>query len=336
MEISQAKRYGAIDGLRSIACIGIVLMHIKSNNQYQINGFIYEKMISSFTNFVFLFMTISAFGMCCGYFEKVMSGKVDFTDFYKKRYLKILPFFSFLVLIDLLMNFSKESLYESIADISLTFGLFPNSISVIGVGWFLGLIFAFYMIFPFYCVLIEKKSRAWIMFAISLVLNYVDAIYFELGRTNIVYSMCFFLIGGLIYLYREQLSSLKTYVILPILILSIIVYYLLNGTIYACLLISAVMLIFALTKAGSIIENKLTKFISSISMEIYLSHMIIFRIIEKIGFNKRFGNGIVQYMITVSLVLSGTILFSYVINRLISFTEVKISHRLAERKGNLV
>lgn len=50
------EHFGAIDGLRTIACIGIVLMHVAANNAYSISGFIYESMIPSFTNFVFLFM----------------------------------------------------------------------------------------------------------------------------------------------------------------------------------------------------------------------------------------------------------------------------------------
>lgn len=62
----ERKHYGAIDGLRAIAAIGIVMMHVASNNSYEISGFVYEQVIPSFTNFVFLFMTVSAFGMCCG------------------------------------------------------------------------------------------------------------------------------------------------------------------------------------------------------------------------------------------------------------------------------
>ena len=49
--------YGAIDGLRTIAAIGIVMMHIAANNQYQITGFLYENIIGSFDDFVYLFMT---------------------------------------------------------------------------------------------------------------------------------------------------------------------------------------------------------------------------------------------------------------------------------------
>lgn len=126
------------------------------------------------------------------------------------------------------MGFSKESLFEAIADVSLLFGLFPNKISVIGVGWFLGVVFAFYLIFPFFCTLVETKKRAWLALAGSLLLNYIGGSYFCLERTNIVYSLCFFIAGGLIYLYRENIAKIKLFITLPITIISILMYYICN------------------------------------------------------------------------------------------------------------
>lgn len=57
------KRYNALDGLRTIAALGIILIHIKANSDYPVDGFLYNKVISSMTDFVYLFMTISAFSM---------------------------------------------------------------------------------------------------------------------------------------------------------------------------------------------------------------------------------------------------------------------------------
>lgn len=85
------KRYNIIANLRVISCIGIIMMHIRTNSSFNISGFIYDEVILSFTNFVFLFMTISAFGMCCGYYEKVINNNFDIENFYKKRISKILP-----------------------------------------------------------------------------------------------------------------------------------------------------------------------------------------------------------------------------------------------------
>lgn len=45
-------------------------------------------------------------------------------------------------------------------------------------------------------------------------------------------------------------------------------------------------------------------------MEIYLSHMVIYRILEKIHLLYIFENHIAAYFATVMLVLTGTILFS--------------------------
>lgn len=83
------EHYGAIDGLRTIAAVGIVMMHIRANNNYAISGFIYDTVIASFTNFVFLFMAVSAFGMCCGYYEKIITNQISVSNFYKKRIQKM-------------------------------------------------------------------------------------------------------------------------------------------------------------------------------------------------------------------------------------------------------
>ena len=246
----EKKHYGAIDGLRMIAAFGIVMMHMRSNNNYEISGFLYNKVIPSFTNFVFLFMTVSAFGMCCGYSERVLKNQLSWSDFYGKRSKKILPFFGLLVLIDMVMSHSISSLYEGFADLTLLFGFLPKDISVIGVGWFLGLIFVFYLIFPFFCVLIENKKRACIAFVISLVYNFACVNYFDVGRKNILYSACFFLAGGLIYLYREKITCWNQWIILGITYLSIVLYYFIGGNSMMCLVLSSVLLIYAILKVG--------------------------------------------------------------------------------------
>lgn len=315
---TEKKKYNALDGLKTLACICIILMHMSANNNYQISGFVYEELVPRFTNFVYLFMVLSAFGMCCGYYRKVLTNTLNLTEFYKKRYLKILPFFSCLIALDLVMSISKESVYEAIADLSLSFGLFPNDIKVIGVGWFLGLVFAFYMIFPFYCVLIETKKRAWFVFIISLILNYICGSYFEIDRKNIVYSFCFFMAGGLLFLYKDYLSEIKWYLSLLGVIASIAAYVIFNGNTYTRMFVAVALVIFALGKGGVVLDNKVTHFISGISLEMYLSHMVIFRILEKLHMNSRFGNGVLQYIIISVLVISIDIVFAYVAQKVIN------------------
>lgn len=314
----EKKHYGAIDGLRMIAAFGIIQMHICANSNYEITGYVYNTIIPSFTNFVFLFMTVSAFGMCCGYYDKMQKNQVNLTEFYGKRFKKILPFFGTLVLLDIIMSPSVASLYEGFADLTLLFGFLQKPISVIGVGWFLGLVFVFYLVFPFFCVLIENKRRAWIAFAVSLIYNFVCANYFEVGRSNILYSACFFLAGGLIYLYREEIMKLNQRVALGIVGGAVVLYYLIGGNAMMCLLVSTTLLIYAIIMRGGVLENRVTKFFSGISMEIYLSHMVIFRVVEKLKINRILGNGWLQYIVTSVLVIVGATVFAVVMQKIIS------------------
>ena len=80
---TKADRYEGIDGLKAYAIIGIALMHVLANGEYGIGGFVFERLIPSFTNLVFLFMMVSGFGMCCGYYQKIIDQKISVEDFYK-------------------------------------------------------------------------------------------------------------------------------------------------------------------------------------------------------------------------------------------------------------
>lgn len=194
--------------------------------------------------------------MCCGYYEKVLKNQISFSSFYGKRFKKILPFFGILVLMDLVLSPSIDSLYEGFADLTLLFGFLPNDISVIGVGWFLGLIFVFYLCFPFFCVLLENKKRAWMAFGVSLFYNVVCTVYFDVGRKNILYSACFFLAGGLIYLYRDQIAKLNRWIVLAGVWLAAALYFVIGGNAAMCLIVSLVLLIYAiLARGGGIGES---------------------------------------------------------------------------------
>ena len=68
---------------------------------------------------------------------------------------------------------------------------------------------------------------------------------------------------------------------------------------------------------------------SSISMEIYLSHMVIFRVIERLGFNTIIGNGWGQYIVTVVIVLVITTIFSVVMKKILHLLGEKVSRKMS-------
>lgn len=313
-------RYEKIDGLRAFSAIGIVLMHVLENGKYNAGGFVFDKLIPSFTNLVFLFMVISGFAMCCGYYDKIINNKITLKEFYSKRYAKIWPYFALLCILDFIISPSKEALYEVFANLTLCFGLLPDAdISVIGVGWFLGVVFVFYLIFPFFCYLLSDKKRAWFSFGIALIFNLLCSIYFDAGRNNFVYSAVFFFAGGLMFLYRKQLEKISEksgWLVWLVCLIMTVSYYVVGATVPLILILFSMVLIYTLgnNKTG-ILKNPVTKFISGISMEIYLCHMVIFRVIEKIGFTHLLASDILSYIVTAIGTIAGAIVFSVVIKK---------------------
>jgi len=79
---------------------------------------------------------------------------------------------------------------------------------------------------------------------------------------------------------------------------------------------------------GEVLKNRVTKFFSGISMKIYLSHMVIFRVVEKFGINKMFGSGWLQYAVTVVAVLCRATIFAVVMQKIIAIAMSRIEQRV--------
>ena len=214
--LAQPNHYNSIDGLRALSCLGIIMMHIQANTDYNLAGtFVFDKFIPSLTTLVYLFLMISGFGMCAGYLDKFQSGVIDLDAFYRKRYQKILPFFGTLLFISLLIEHNRSTVYEISIEVLLLHGLLPNNaVSVIGVCWTLGVIFLFYLLFPAFSVLMKSKKRAWVSLAISLWVVFVCDKYFFSDyfvaesfspRHNFLYCLPLFIAGSLVYLYRSEI-----------------------------------------------------------------------------------------------------------------------------------
>ncbi len=327
------ERYDSLNGLRAYSAILIILVHVVQQTNIINSKSNFYKISSQFGWLVFLFMIISAFSMCCGYYNKIKESKISIVEFYSRRYRKILPFFVFLTLLDIIYSHNLRSLYEGFANITLTFGLLPNPvISVIGVGWTLGVIFVFYLLFPFFVFLIKDKKTAIKSFLIALIFNMICNVYFFtpefvqsnfLARKNIIYCSVFFLAGGIIYLYRDKLAKISSkykYLFLSLCILLTVIYYNLpnyimiseNLFVIEMIIIFSTYLIYAIgNNKSKFLNNRFTKIISDISMEIYLSHMLIFRIVDKLQLQLIINNNLILFFVIFITTFILTALFSY-------------------------
>ena len=328
-------RYESLDAIRAFAAIGIVLMHVLGHVPIKTtSNFLTTSLIPFFCDFVLMFMIISAFSLSCGYYLRIKQGNISINEFYKRRYLRILPFFAILCLVDVIVSPSLGSVFEMFANLTLCFGFLPNygEITVIGVGWFLGIIFMFYMLFPFFVFLIDNIRRAIVSFILSFIMAHISIAYFEsekfgmvpIDRHNILVVAPFFLIGGICYLYREGLSNFvsrnKSFAFIAVSIITVIffcfpLYKEGKAQLLTCeLILFSMWLIWALGNDNNkLLVNPITKYLGNISMEIYLCHMMIYRAVEMCHIDKYVKNGDLLYLLTSIIVLGGAILFSHII-----------------------
>lgn len=331
--IEEEKKYfPSIDGLRAFSCIGIMMMHIQANTNYQLNGFIWQQLIPSFTHLVLLFLMISGFGMCVGYLQKFHDGSINLETFYKRRYVKILPYFVFLIIIAVLYEPSISNFYDATMEILLVYGFLPNNaLNVIGVGWTIGVIFAFYFLFPPFSILLKTKKRAWIFLFLALWINFVCSQYYFSDlfvntlftpRHSFLWCLPLFFIGSLLYLYRNDISVICKrfrFVILFICISFTILYYIIPQSIcnfdilfYKNICLYSLWLLYSIGVDSKLLGNKVMRFISGISLEIYLSHMFVFRFMEKLHLQYLFGDSnCISYIILCLLTFAGILLLIF-------------------------
>ena len=323
------ENYASLDGLRAYAAIGIVMMHVQANIALKPSvNVLTKKVIPWFTDFTLLFMVISAFSMCCGYYDRVKSGEITPAKFYAKRYHRAWPFFAMMVMIAFAMDPSWSTFCQSFADLTMCFNLLPNpEIEVIGVGWFLGTVFTFYLLFPFFTFLLDSKKRGWMVLGLSMVFCYIATTYFSspnivvepISRRNIIYSAPFFISGGMIYLYRHAIKRwvercwlVALIVCVGLTILKFVVTFK-EFEILPDLILFSVWLMYALGAKDIVLNNKIVKYLSGISMEIYLCHMMFYRVAMMMRIDRFVQQQDALYVLTLTVTLVGAICFSHIV-----------------------
>lgn len=316
------KIYGGICGLRSIAALGIIAVHVAKNTDYQIYDLWYTVGVCQLESFVNLFFVISAFAMCCGYYGKIKEGSISLEEFYKKRYSKIWPFFSVLVCLDMVYSWDGiKTLADGFADLTLCFAFLPSpNISIVGVGWTLGVIFAFYILFPFFVFLLWNTKRAWFVLILSIIFAIFKDYFFANNDSyvlcNILSWSLYFVVGGIIYLYKDKLITFvrkARYVWLILCWISFIMWFVLPAE-YAGIDLFSIKtviccfqwIVYAISIDSRVLDNKITNFMSDVSLEIYLIHMFAYRVCEKMQLTTILGitnmwSFIIAYILVVLL-----------------------------------
>lgn len=314
-----SKRYDALDGIRVLAMTGILVMHVLANLSYREELSELYSYIKWFVRMTSLFMMVSAFSVSCGYYFKIQQDFKSIENFYNKRYQKILPFFAFLTVVDVVLSFSKESIFEGFANLTLVFGFIPHeSITVIGVGWTLGVIFVFYLLYPFVVYLMKNKIRFNVAFVITLIYAFIVNEYFGLEKMDFLYCACYFMGGAWLFLNKERIEKhCKRTFILPLVIAMLILFYVCvfhfkTAKNIVQYILFVLIIVYAIIVSGhrTILSNRVMKFLSSISLEIYLCHMMLFRIVEKLHLTHVFSSAALSFALVSVIVFVGSVCFS--------------------------
>lgn len=321
------ERERGIDLLRVIAAFGIVAMHVLLLGDYTINNFMYN-MIKPLSALIELFFIISGFSMCCGYYEKAKENQMDWTRFYISRYKKILPIFAIVVMIEAVFSWRfPDTLYEIIGDFSLLFSFMTNkSLNLASLGWTLGVIFGFYLFFPWFVSINKNKRQSLFVLLFFYILHLAVAYYFiEPGfKNNVILWLYQFEIGAIIFFYKDEILKHRK-AIRYITVALTIVYFVLRGMnlwIYEELncVIFSFWVMSAVGCKSKIVNSKIIFKLSQLSLSIYLVQMIVFRPLQKLNIIHIFSNDSVDYVITVIATFLGCVVLSECIKVFIKLT----------------
>lgn len=329
-------RKTGVDAVRAVSCLGIVATHLYLLGGYSFGRGQFEGIIDSFRALTVVFMVLSGFGITSGYLKRFQDGSIDLEGFFFRRYQKIWPFFCVTTIIGVVFEGTVQGVEEGLMELSLLYGFLPNncnSLSVNGVCWTLGTIFAFYIFFPFISVLLKNKKRAWMAFAGSIVIMLLMGNLFltekfvrtpYINHTNFLFSLPFFLSGCLLSIYQEQISayiirhekimSVLCAVITATLLLTGDEYLGINVVIYKYWLLGLIWVGFSMGMNNILFTNKIIKLISKYSMEMYLSHLIIRKALGFLHLSYLLGDNIIIYLLEFLILICGTLCFSVIVD----------------------
>mgnify|MGYP000783777389 FL=1 len=113
-----------------------------------------------------------------------------------------------------------------------------------------------------------------------------------------------------------------------ILLIATVAYFALGGNTLTMLFFCVAALVYTLGCKRGVLVNPVAKFLGGISFEIYLCHMVIYRVLEKLHLVHLFENGLLAYIFTAVAVLCGSVVFSvcakWFLNKIETFLKERV------------
>ncbi|MTD39941.1 acyltransferase family protein [Erwinia sp. CPCC 100877] len=312
-DINTKNRFETIDGIRGIAAILVVTHHSILANINAITGSwkfpsASESNILTLTYFknsgpvgVILFFMITGF-LFSGKIIK-SGGKIDYINFYIKRFLRIAPlcYFSVVVMLIISLPLTFNTPIDILDAFRKFFGWlcfyflkyegfsleYPYSRLNGGVFWTLAIEWKVYFLMPVISVFISKKRNAAIFSCTTIAISWIisQAGLITEMDSSIIIS---FALGTMSYVI-SSITSISSNINKPIYSIATIIvlgYELLfAGSIYSPIHAMILFIAFVIMSSGNsvfgVIKNKPIKTIGVISYSIYIMHCIILNLVNR-------------------------------------------------------
>ena len=204
---SSGKHFAALDGLRGIAVLTVVLSHL---SLMRMNPFLID-----FAGIgkcgVYLFFVLSAFLLTYQFFEKGLAGGfriAALANYFWRRALRVLPLFYLVVLVS---GFTTKFLSRHLMGHGLPYTIplhevIPHLLLQAGVGvlWSVPVEFKFYFLLPLFAAVFLSTGRKMVLvdailtaMGVALLLHWFPANAMRLGTVELRYFLPVFLIGSL-------------------------------------------------------------------------------------------------------------------------------------------
>lgn len=326
-------RIKGLDGVRGIASIAVVAFHVAILGGYTDHSALFNQTIGRGDCFVRMFFILSSFSLLCAYYEKYLANNFNFEAFLIKRIKKIFPLFFIMMIAHSVMNIlwgNPNNIFELIGTTSMLFAAMPsNQDSIVWGGWSMGIQMIFYLIFPFFLIVVKTKKRAHITFIVSALLLFAYLNFYSIGisnpHINIIRQFVYFAAGALIYHYKDYIENLtrKKKVFLSAIcifgeLISFGLFTRINEDVVMLIAFSS-LIILQIVGYDYLMNNVVLNFLGKISFEIYLVHTFVYR------FHTFFSSGklaslppMFGFICHFLLIVVPTIIISYLLNRLIA------------------
>ncbi|MEZ2333997.1 acyltransferase family protein [Mucilaginibacter sp. RCC_168] len=339
--MSIKKHLPGLDGIRALAAIIVLIGHVDQNIKLfgsNLDSFIKHYEIQGLA--VTIFFVLSGFLITFLLLnEKETSGKINFSNFYMRRILKIWPLYFLIIFISFIIAYIKPNIFwKSNTNYYFYYLLFIGNIAYVTgktikpiiTFWSISVEEQFYLFWPF---LIKNKNvfRALIVFVIFFVITKIflwriDKQYaYWLTETRFS-CMAIGAIGA--YLYHSEHRALRiiynpylqlfSWLLLSLNILSNIFYKPINiGSIFQHEFYSIFFLIIIMNVATNkktifTIDNSFFNLIGKLSYGIYCWHMIIILLMAKLFSEFSMKNAIEKEFIIHISVIASTFIISYI------------------------